>query len=76
MVTIGIHSKENQFTFQRSGENTPVFAVGFIVLLLVILNVVTILLKHDKEDEMRERLRLLWSYHYRGLNGVKSELGL
>ena len=39
-----ITGSENQFKFQRSSENTPVFAVGFIVLLLVILNVVTILL--------------------------------
>ena len=34
-----ITGSENQFKFQRSSENTPVFAVGFIVLLLVILNV-------------------------------------
>lgn len=46
------------------------------VVDILILGLTDILLKHDKEDEIRERLRLLWSYHYRGLNGVKSELGL
>ena len=43
---------------------------------LLILGLTDILLKHEKVEEIRERLRLLWSYHYRGLNGVKTEMGL
>ncbi len=46
------------------------------IVELLLLGLTDILLKHDKEDEIRERLRLLWSYHYRGLNGVKQELGV
>ena len=46
------------------------------IVELLIMGLTDILLKHEKEEEIRERLRLLWSYHYRGLNGVKSELGL
>ena len=46
------------------------------VVDILILGLTDILLKHEKEDEIRERLRLLWSYHYRGLNGIKSELGV
>lgn len=39
-----IVSTSNVYEFQHSNENTPVFAAGFIVLILVILNVATIIL--------------------------------
>jgi ABC-type antimicrobial peptide transport system permease subunit len=39
-----IKGTENQFEFQRSKENTPIYAVGLIVLMLVILNVFVVLL--------------------------------
>ena len=35
---------DNYFRFQHSEENTPVFAVGLVVLILVFLNITTILL--------------------------------
>ena len=31
--------------------------------------------KYSDEDEIRYRLRLLVSYHYLGLNGIKEKLG-
>ena len=43
------------------------------VVNLLITGLTDILLKHEKQEEIHERLRLLWCYHYRGLNGVKSE---
>ncbi len=39
-----IKGTENQFQFQRSKENTPIYAVGLMVLLLVVLNVFVVLL--------------------------------
>ena len=35
---------DNYFRFQHSEENTPVFAVGLVVLILVFLNITTIML--------------------------------
>ena len=39
-----ITDTENNFRFQHSNENTPVYAVGLVVLILVVLNIATILL--------------------------------
>lgn len=39
----GIASTENYYRKQRSNENTPVYAVGFIVLVMIILSVATVL---------------------------------
>lgn len=39
-----ILSTENYYRYQRSNENTPVYAVGFIVMILILLNVATVLL--------------------------------
>lgn len=39
-----ITSTKNEYKFQHSNENTPVFAVSFIVLILVLLNVAIIIL--------------------------------
>ena len=35
---------ENYYRQQRSSENTPVFAVGFIVVLMILLSIATVLL--------------------------------
>lgn len=43
---------------------------------LLIAGFTDILLKHDNEEEIRERLRLLWCYHYLGLDGVKNKMGV
>ena len=39
----GIASTKNYYRKQRSNENTPVYAVGFIVLVMIILSVATVL---------------------------------
>lgn len=39
-----IQSTENYYRYQRSNENTPVYAVGFIVMILIFLNIATVLL--------------------------------
>lgn len=39
-----LDSTENYYRYQRSNDNTPVYAVGFIVLLLIVLNAATVLL--------------------------------
>jgi len=39
-----IINTDNIFRFQHSNENTPVYAVGFVVLILAALNILTILL--------------------------------
>lgn len=39
-----IVNAKNIYTYQHSNENTTVFAVGFIVLILIILNIATIIL--------------------------------
>ena len=46
------------------------------IVNLLITGLTDILLKHEKQEEILERLRLLWCYHYRGLNGVKNEMGV
>ena len=38
-----ISKTENYYRKQRSNENTPVFAVGFIVLIMIILSIATVL---------------------------------
>ena len=35
-----------------------------------------ILIKYSEEDEMRYRLKMLISYHYLGLNGIKERIGV
>ena len=44
LCTDEVTDTENQYRFQHSNENTPVYAVGLVVLILVVLNVATILL--------------------------------
>ena len=39
----GISKTWNHYRYVRSNENTPVYAVGFIVLVMIILSVVTVL---------------------------------
>ena len=39
-----ITSTDNQYRFQHSEENTPVFAIGVIVMIQMLLNVVVVLL--------------------------------
>lgn len=39
-----IINTKNEYKFQHSNENTPVFAVGFIVLILIVLNIATVML--------------------------------
>lgn len=41
---------------------------------IILYGLTDILLKHDKEEEILKRLRLLMYYHYLGLDGVKSNL--
>lgn len=45
------------------------------VVSILIMGLTDILIKHSEEDEMRYRLKLLVSYHYLGLNGIKEKLG-
>ena len=47
-----------------------------LIVNLLIIGFTDVLLKHDTEEEIHERLRLLWGYHYLGLNGVKRGLGI
>ena len=46
------------------------------IVNLLIVAFTDILLKHEEEEEIKERLRLLWYYHYMGLDGVKNKLGV
>ena len=39
-----IASTANEFAFQHSNENTPVFAVGFIVLIMIMMSIATVVL--------------------------------
>jgi ABC-type lipoprotein release transport system permease subunit len=39
----GVKNTENYYRKQRSSENIPVFAVGFIVLIMIILSIATVL---------------------------------
>lgn len=39
-----ILSTENYYRYQRSNENTPVYAVGLVVMILILLNIATVLL--------------------------------
>ena len=45
------------------------------IVSILIMGLTDILLKYSDEDEIRYRLRLLVSYHYLGLNGIKEKLG-
>jgi len=45
------------------------------IVLLLIMGLKDILIKYSEEDEMRYRLKMLISYHYLGLNGIKERLG-
>ncbi len=42
------------------------------VASLLLTGLIDILLKYEDEQEIRYRLKLLFSYHYLGLNGVKA----
>lgn len=39
-----IVSTENYYRYQRSNENTPVYAVGLVVMILILLNIAIVLL--------------------------------
>lgn len=45
------------------------------IVSILIMGLTDILLKYSDEDEISYRLRLLVSYHYLGLNGIKEKLG-
>lgn len=45
------------------------------IVSLLIMGLKDILIKYSEEDEMRYRLKMLISYHYLGLNGIKERLG-
>lgn len=46
------------------------------IVSILVMGLTDILLKYTGEAEMRYRLRLLISYHYLGLNGIKERFGL
>lgn len=46
------------------------------IVSLLIMGLTDILIKYSEEDEMRYRLKMLISYHYLGLNGIKERIGI
>lgn len=46
------------------------------IVSLLIMGLTDILIKYSEEDEMRYRLKMLISYHYLGLNGIKERIGV
>ncbi|MBQ8950629.1 MAG: TetR/AcrR family transcriptional regulator [Eubacterium sp.] len=45
------------------------------IVSILVMGLTDILKSYSEEDEMRYRLRLLITYHYLGLNGIKGRLG-
>ena len=46
------------------------------IVSILVMGLTDILVKYSEENEMRYRLKMLISYHYKGLNGIKEGLGL
>ena len=46
------------------------------IVSLLIMGLTDILIKYSEEDKMRYRLKMLISYHYLGLNGIKERIGV
>ena len=46
------------------------------IVSILVMGLTDILVKYSEESEIRYRLKMLISYHYLGLNGIKERLGL
>ena len=59
-------------------ETCPIRDKAFKVQIvsILVMGLTDILVNYSEEDEMRYRLRMLISYHYLGLNGIKEQLGV